>query len=78
MAGQEYAENRGDRLSDETVEDVDENVLAMFYREATRANRLPDFGYDRRTVLSKIGALNGDRLTNSGKYLFFPESLYCP
>ena len=70
MIGQEYSENWGNKTSDETIEDVDEKTLESFYRDAVECNRMPDYGFDKATILGKIGVLNGSKLTNAGKYLF--------
>lgn len=70
MVGQEYAENWENKTSDATIADVDEKTLENFYRNAVQCGRMPDYGFDRQAILSKIGVLNGDRLTNAGKYLF--------
>ena len=70
MIGQEYSENWGNKTSDETIEDVDEKTLEVFYRDAVECSRMPDYGFDKATILGKIGVLNGSKLTNAGKYLF--------
>ncbi len=70
MIGQEYTENWGNKTSDETVDDVDDKTLETFFRNAIQCNRMPDYDFDKETILSKIGVLNGDKLTNAGKYLF--------
>ena len=70
MVGQEYAENWENRISGETIDDVDEKTLEKFYLKAVQCGRMPDNGNDKRTILSKLGVLNGDYLTNAGKYLF--------
>ena len=70
MIGQEYTENWGNKTSDETIDDVDEKTLKAFYRNAVQCNRMPDYGFDKAIILGKIGVLNGDKLTNAGKYLF--------
>lgn len=70
MVGQEYNETWGNRTSDETIEDVDDDTLMKFYREAVNCNRLPDYDFEKQSLLSKIGVLNGNFLTNAGKFLF--------
>lgn len=70
MIGKEYEENWGDRSSDETADDVDEQTVDKFYRLATECGRLPDIGRDKNIILEKLGLMNGNHLTNSGKYLF--------
>lgn len=70
MVGQEYAENWENKTSDETVADVDKKTLEGFYRDAIQCGRMPDYGFDRAMILSKLGVLNGEFLTNAGKVLF--------
>ena len=70
MIGKEYEENWENRSSDETPDDVDEQTLEKFYRTATECGRFPDIGSDRTALLKKLGLLNGENLTNAGKYLF--------
>ena len=70
MVGQEYIENWENKTSDATVADVDEKALENFYREAVQCGRMPDYGFDKASILSKIGVANGNHLTNAGKVLF--------
>ena len=70
MVGQEYAENWENRTSNDTITDVDAKTLENFARAAVQCGRMPDYGQDSRTILSKLGLLNGDSLTNAGKFLF--------
>ncbi len=70
MIGKEYEENWENHSSNETVSDIDEETLHKFYLSATECGRLPDFGNDKEQLLAKLGLLNGNHLTNAGKYLF--------
>lgn len=70
MIGQEYAENWENKTSEDTVFDIDEKTLERFYRDAVQCGRMPDYGFDRNSILSKIGVLNGEHLTNAGRVLF--------
>ena len=70
MVGQEYAENWENKSSGETLDDVDDKTLKSFYQNAVQCGRMPDYGYDRETILRKLGVLNGMALTNAGKVLF--------
>jgi ATP-dependent DNA helicase RecG len=70
MIGQEYAENWENRTSNDTIADVDAKTLDNFARTAVKCGRMPDYGSDRRAILSNLGLLNGDGLTNAGKFLF--------
>lgn len=70
MVGQEYSENWENKTSDATISDVDDKTLEAFYRDAVQCGRMPEYGFDKHSILSKIGVLNGDYLTNAGKILF--------
>lgn len=70
MIGQEYVENWENRTSDTLIKDVDDKTFEMFYRDAVQCGRMPDYGYEKVTLLSKLGLLKGDYLTNAGKFLF--------
>lgn len=70
MIGQEYAENWENKTSNETLSDVDDKTLESFCRSAVQCGRMPDYGSDKAAILSKLGVLNGERLTNAGKALF--------
>lgn len=70
MIGKEYEENWENRSTNETVADIDEQTFRKFYLSATECGRLPDIGCDKYQVMSKLGLLNGENLTNAGRYLF--------
>ena len=70
MVGQEYAENWENKTSEATISDVDDKTLEAFYRNAVQCGRMPEYGFDKQSILSKIGVLNGEHLTNAGKTLF--------
>ena len=70
MIGQEYRENWENKSSGQTIDDVDEKTLQNFYKAAISCGRMPEIGYDKRTVLEQLGVLNGKKLTNAGVVLF--------
>lgn len=70
MIGQEYKENWENKSSGQTIDDVDEKTLESFYNDAASCGRMPDIGYDKKTILRQLGVLNGDSLTNAGVVLF--------
>ena len=70
MIGKEYADNWENKSSADTVNDVDEKTLEKFYRDAVQCGRMPDYGYDKETILNRLGLLNGNYLTNAGRVLF--------
>ena len=70
MIGQEYQENWENKTSKQTIEDVDDNTLKSFYYSAVSCGRMPDIGFDKKTLLEQLGVLNGEYLTNAGVCLF--------
>lgn len=58
--------------SDCTVDDVDEEALRLFLDKAIYSQRMPEMGYDKIKLLSKLNLLSKDgiHLNNAGKYLF--------
>ena len=70
MIGQEYKENWENKASGQTIDDVDEKTLSSFYNAAISCGRMPDIGYDKKTILNQLGVLNGNTLTNAGVVLF--------
>jgi len=70
MIGREYEENWENRSSHETLDDVDEQTLHNFYLSATECGRLPEIESEKSQLLPKLGVVNGEYLTNAGRYLF--------
>ncbi len=70
MINKEYEENWGNRSSNKTIEDVDDTTINKFYLEVIECKRLPDIAKNKKEILTKLGLMNGDKLTNVGKYLF--------
>lgn len=58
--------------SDCTIDDVDEDSLHLFLEKAIRSQRMPEIGYEKVHLLSKLGLLSTDgiHLNNAGKFLF--------
>ncbi len=70
MVCREYEDNWESHLSNETIDDVDEETLHKFYVSATSCGRLPNTGSDKVELLTKLNILSGKKLTNAGRYLF--------
>lgn len=70
MISREYEENWENISTKETINDIDENVLMKFYKDAVSCGRLPDLGRDTSTLIERLGLINGDYLTNAGRVLF--------
>ena len=70
MVGMEYTENWEMRRSNETIADVDADTLKKFYASATECGRLPEIDSKTVPLLSRLGMLGGEHLTNAGRLLF--------
>ena len=65
-----FAENWENKSSNEMIDDVDDRTLRSFYQNAVQCGRMPEYGYDKETILRELGVLNGDVLSNAGRVLF--------
>lgn len=71
MINREYEDNWENRISNETIEAVDDRLLEKFYQRAVDCGRLPEMEeYSKAELLGKLGLLSGEKLTNAGKALF--------
>lgn len=70
MIGREYEDNWEEKLSSETIDDVDESCLKKFYDQAIGCGRMPRFEFDKEQLLEKLGVLRNGYLTNAGRVLF--------
>ncbi len=85
MIAKEYEENWENKLTNETVIDIDEIVLRKFYNRAVACNRLPEMPfstaildkslfkestYDIQMLLEKLDLFRLGKLTNAGRMLF--------
>ena len=71
MINKEYEDNWENRTSEETLDDVDEQMVEKFYRGAVECGRMPEIeNYSLRILMEKLGLLRGDKLTNAGRVLF--------
>ena len=71
MINKEYEDNWENRISEETLDDVDKQMVEKFYRGAVECGRMPEIeNYSLRILMEKLGLLRGDRLTNAGRVLF--------
>lgn len=71
MINKEYEDNWENRTSEETLVDVDEQMVEKFYRGAVECGRMPEIeNYSLRILMEKLGLLRGDKLTNAGRVLF--------
>jgi ATP-dependent DNA helicase RecG len=71
MINREYEDNWENRISEELLDNVDEQMLERFYHGAVGCGRMPEMAeYTTRALLDKLGLLSGNKLTNAGSVLF--------
>ena len=56
--------------SDETIDDVDEDLLKDYIIKANKCGRINEEYIDKETILKKLGLLTNNKLNNAGKILF--------
>lgn len=56
--------------SDETLDDIDENLLREYILKANRCGRIKEEYTSAKEVMSKLGLYNGNHINNAGKILF--------
>jgi Predicted transcriptional regulator containing an HTH domain and an uncharacterized domain shared with the mammalian protein Schlafen len=57
-------------ITNETMNDVDEDALKRFYDEATSCGRLDLDGFDKESLLNYLSLAEEGRLNNAGRILF--------
>lgn len=65
-----YEENWENRISSETIDDIDDTVFRKFFAKALQCGRIPFEEYEKESLAKKLGILNGTKLTNAGRILF--------
>lgn len=70
MINREYEEHWENTPSKETIDDVSDETLAEFYKNATSCGRLPEMDNDKSVLMGKLGLLIDGQLTNAGRALF--------
>lgn len=70
MIATNYEEKWEDRLTAQTLEDVNDETLRRFYDQAIGSGRLSYMEYDKEKLLVKLELYQNGRLTNAGKVLF--------
>lgn len=70
MIQSEYKQNFGNYICEETIEDINDETLMKFFKDATSCKRLPDIEYDKEKLLKKLGLIKDNHLTNAGRLLF--------
>lgn len=64
------SESWDSRVSDKTIQDVNEEILKDYIERANKAKRIPFQYTNKEEVLNKLGLLKEDKLINAGKVLF--------
>ena len=68
---QKNYQNWEKQKTNETIDDIDEEQLKIFYEKAIEAKRIEEFPYDKKNILEKLKLLyDGYFLNNAGRYLF--------
>ncbi len=68
--------NRWENLvSNKTIEDIDEDILKKYIKQAHDVGRIAISYTDKKTVLNQLELTEGDRLLNAGKVLFSDDVL---
>ncbi len=71
MINKEYEDNWENRISEETIDDIDEQMVEKFYRGAVECGRMPEIeNYSPHILMEKLGLLRGNKITNAGRALF--------
>lgn len=70
MIGKEYEENWDTRLTDETIDDVDEKTIQNFVSRGIKCGRIPQQDYTNEELLSRLSLCSNRKLNNAGRILF--------
>lgn len=70
MINKEYEENWEEKISVETIDDIDELTLEKFRKKASNCGRLIDLEYSNVELLKKLNLIANGKLNNAGRLLF--------
>jgi len=70
MIGREYEENWESTISNETLKDVDADIVRQFYDKALQSGRMPNISFSVEGVLNHFMLIKEEHLTNAGRALF--------
>ena len=70
MTDKEYKTSWEERITNESLSEVDAETITQFVRAGIECGRLPDVEYSDEELLSQLGLQNGGFLNNAGKCLF--------
>ena len=70
MINKEYEENWEEKISVETIDDIDELTLEKFRKKASNCERLIDLEYSNVELLKKLNLIASGKLNNAGRLLF--------
>lgn len=57
-------------ITEYTIKDIKLDTLEKFYKKSISCGRIKDVDFEPERLLTKIGLLKNDKLTNAGYYLF--------
>lgn len=70
MINKEYEENWEEKISIDTIDDIDETTLEKFRKKAMNCGRLANLEYTNIELLKKLNLVANGRLNNAGRLLF--------
>lgn len=70
MVNKEYEENWKEKISVETIDDIDELTLGKFRKKTSNCGRLIDLEYSNVELLKKLNLIANWKLNNAGRLLF--------
>ena len=70
MTDKEYESSWEERISNESLSDVDAETITQFIKAGIESGRLPDVEYSNEMILSQLGLQSEGLLNNAGKCLF--------
>lgn len=70
MINKEYEENWEEKISIDTIDDIDETTLEKFRKKALNCGRLANLEYTNIELLKKLNLVANDKLNNAGRLLF--------
>ena len=70
MTDKEYESSWEERISNESLSDVDAETITQFIKAGIESGRLPDVEYSNEIIMSQLGLQSDGLLNNAGKCLF--------
>lgn len=70
MTDKEYEVSWEERISNETLSDIDSETIGKFFKSGVECGRLPEVEYSNENLLKQLGLITDGFLNNAGKVLF--------